>query len=156
MARETLRSVRRFSRHLRPAVLDDLGLLAALEMVVEETNGRLPEGARLKVTGTPRRVDQTVELALFRIAQEGLRNIEKHSQATSAAVELEFDEQGVRLAVSDNGRGFLPAKDLSHLARRGSLGLIGMKERAELVGGSFQLRSSPGEGSEVVVAVKSE
>ncbi len=154
MMRDTLKSVRRFSRDLRPAVLDDLGLLAAIEMVVEDTSGRLSEGARLVVVGESRRVDRTVELALFRIAQEALRNVERHSHATSATVRLTFEDDEIQLNVSDDGRGFSPPRNLSQLVRRGSLGLLGMKERAELVGGRFELQSSPGHGSELTVIVE--
>jgi len=153
MMRNTLKSVRRFSRDLRPAVLDDLGLRAAIEMVVEDTSSRLSEGANLVVVGESRRVDRTVELALFRIAQEALRNVERHSHATSATVRLAFEADEIRLNVLDNGRGFSPPKNLSQLARRGSLGLLGMKERAELVGGRFELRSSPAGGCELTVTV---
>jgi signal transduction histidine kinase len=154
MARDTLRSVRRFSRDLRPAVLDDLGLVAAIEMVVEETSGRLSKGAQLKVLGEPRRVDRTIELALFRIAQEALRNVERHAGAASAHVKLSFQGDEIALSVSDDGSGFSPPRNLAQLARRGSLGLLGMKERAELVGGRFDLRSSPGLGSELTVTVE--
>ncbi|MFV1990939.1 MAG: sensor histidine kinase [Acidimicrobiales bacterium] len=154
--RDTLKSVRRFSRDLRPAVLDDLGLLAAIEMVVEDTSSRLSVGANLNVLGDPRRVNRTIELALFRIAQEALRNVERHSHATSATVRLAFDDDEIQLSVSDNGCGFSPPRNLSQLTRRGSLGLLGMKERAELVGGRFELRSSPEHGSEVTIRVKAD
>jgi signal transduction histidine kinase len=153
-SRSTLQAVRRYSRDLRPSVLDDLGLLAAIEMVVEDTNGRLSGGARLKVTGTPRRVDAPVELALFRIAQEALRNVEKHAEAASAVVELNFADQEIHLSVADDGHGFSPPKNVSDLARAGKLGLLGMKERAELVGGSFDVQSTPGEGTRLIVRVK--
>jgi signal transduction histidine kinase len=152
-ARGTLRSVRRFSQDLRPSVLDDLGLLAAIEMVVEEAKARLPGGATLSVTGKARRLDPTAELALFRIAQEGLRNAEKHAAPTSAAVALNFGEDEVRLRVTDDGSGFSPPKSVSDLAKVGKLGVLGMKERAELVGGTFELHSSPGKGTELLVTV---
>jgi signal transduction histidine kinase len=156
MARATLQSVRRFSRDLRPPVLDDLGLLAAIEMVVEDTDGRLPQGAHLEVCGEPRRLDGAVELALFRIAQEALRNVEKHSRAMSATVELDFNDKDIRLSVTDDGLGFAPPKSLSQLAGLGRLGLLGMKERAELVGGSFELHSSPGKGTQLAVRVEAD
>jgi signal transduction histidine kinase len=156
MTRDTLRSVRRFSHDLRPPVLDDLGLVAAIEMVVEDATSRLSEGAQLEIIGEPHRVDRAVELALFRIAQEALRNVEKHAHATSATVELQFGDHQIRLSVSDNGRGFSPPRNLSQLARHGSLGLLGMKERADLVGGSLEVRSSPGHGSKVVVSVAAD
>jgi two-component system sensor histidine kinase DegS len=154
IARGTLQSVRRYSRDLRPSILDDLGLVAAIEMVVEEANGRLPSGARLMVTGTPRRVDGPVELALFRIAQEALRNVEKHAQAASAKVDLDFRSAGIQLSMADDGLGFAPPKNISDLARVGKLGLLGMKERAELVGGSLEVHSIPGKGTRLVVRVK--
>jgi signal transduction histidine kinase len=153
-ARATLQSVRRYSRDLRPSVLDDLGLTAGIEMVVEETNGRLSAGARLKVIGKPRRLEGLLELALFRIAQEALRNVEKHANATSALVELDFAGEEIRLSVADDGTGFSPPKSVSDLALSGKLGLLGMKERAELVGGSFQIHASPNKGTRLVVRVR--
>lgn len=156
MARNTLRSVRRFSRDLRPAVLDDLGLVAAIEMVVEETSSRLSKGAQVEILGEPRRIDKTVELALFRITQEALRNVEKHSNAASATVTLRFGKREVQVSVADGGKGFSIPRNLAHLTRQGNLGLLGMKERADLVGGRFELRSSPGHGSELAVTVRTD
>ncbi|MDP2674228.1 MAG: sensor histidine kinase [Dehalococcoidia bacterium] len=151
LTRDILQAVRRYSRDLRPSVLDDLGLLAAIEMLIDDC--RLPKGARLQVTGKPRRLDRLVELALFRIAQEALRNVENHAEATSASVELDFGDQGLRLSVTDDGLGFSAPENISALSLAGKLGLVGMKERAELVGGHFELRSSPGGGTEVAVTV---
>lgn len=152
-AREAIRSVRRFSRDLRPSALDDLGLMPAIEMIVEEADSRLPGGVTLGVTGRAERVAKAVQLALFRIAQESLRNVEKHAEATSAAVEVDFKPDAITLSISDDGVGFI-ASNVSALARAGKLGLVGMKERCELVGGSFDLRSSPGKGTRVAVAVR--
>lgn len=151
LTRGILQAVRRYSRDLRPSVLDDLGLLAAIEMLIEDC--RLPTGARLQVTGKPRRLDRLVELALFRIAQEALRNVENHASATSATVALDFGQEGIRLSVTDDGFGFSPPENISALSLAGKLGVVGMKERAELVGGHFELRSSPGRGTEVAVTV---
>ncbi len=153
--RETIRSVRRFSRDLRPSALDDLGLTAAIEAIVEDTGAKLRSGATMRVAGKAERLPEAVELTLFRIAQESLRNVEKHSGATSAAVELDFKPGGITLSVSDDGVGF-SVSNVSDLARAGKLGLVGMKERCELVGGSFDLRSSPGEGTRVAVSVRSD
>ena len=153
LTRNILQAVRRYSRDLRPSVLDDLGLVPAIEMLTEDTSQRLPHGARLQVRGRPRRVDSLVELSLFRIAQEALRNVENHARATSAMVELDFSDDGIQLSVSDDGPGFSPPEDVSALARVGKLGLVGMKERAELVGGRFELRSGTGRGTQIVVEV---
>jgi signal transduction histidine kinase len=153
LARGTLQSVRRFSRDLRPSVLDDLGLVPAIELAVEATNTRLSGGARLEVSGAPRRLESAVELALFRIAQEALHNVEKHAEATTASVRLSFDEGAVRLAVADDGRGWIVPSNVSTLARAGKLGVLGMRERAELVGGTFELASVKGAGSRVTVTI---
>ncbi len=153
LSRQTLQSVRRFSRDLRPSVLDDLGLLPAIELAVEETDGRLQGGAHLVLTGSARRLSPPVELALFRIAQESLHNVERHAAEAAATVEVEFSPGSVRLVVSDDGGGCdLPA-NVSNLARAGKLGVLGMKDRAELVGGSFELDSAPGKGCRVSVEV---
>lgn len=153
LARGTLKSVRRFSRDLRPSVLDDLGLVPAIELAVEERTARLAGGAQLTVTGQPRRLGSAVELALFRITQEALHNVEKHAEATSATVQLAFMEGAVRLAIVDNGRGCSVPPHISELARSGKLGVLGMKERAELVGGSFDFSSVPGQGTRITVVV---
>lgn len=153
LARGTLQSVRRFSRDLRPSVLDDLGLVPAIELAVEATNARLGGGARLEVSGEPRRLESAAELALFRIAQEALHNIEKHAEATSASVRLAFDDGTVRLVVADDGRGWNVPSNVSTLARAGKLGVLGMRERAELVGGTFELVSVQGAGSRVTVTI---
>ena len=153
LARGTLRSVRRFSSNLRPPVLDDLGLVAAIETATEATDSRLPGGTQLRVTGRARRLDSPLELALFRIAQEALRNVEKHAGANRATVDLDFGEDSVRLTIVDDGQGFSAPGSIPDLARLGKLGLIGMKERAELVDGSFEVQSAPGKGTRILVSV---
>jgi signal transduction histidine kinase len=145
--------VRQFARDLRPPVLDVLGLPAALEILVSETNERLPDGVRLVVLGERRRLDPSIELVLFRICQEALRNTEKHGAAKSARVELRFSDELTCLEVSDDGRGFTAPTRPGDLSREGKLGLIGMRERAELIGGSFQLTSADGEGTRILVEV---
>lgn len=153
MTRDTLNSVRRFSRDLRPSVLDDLGLVPAIETMVEDANQRLALDARVAIVGSPRRLDAAVEIALFRIVQEALRNVEKHAAATAVAVAFAFEESGVRLSVADDGAGFDCSLATADLPRRGKLGLLGMRERAELIGGSFEVQSSPGLGTCVTVEV---
>jgi signal transduction histidine kinase len=153
LTRGTLRSVRRFSRDLRPSVLDDLGLVPAIELAVEGTNAQLPSGARLNVGGEPRRLEPAVELALFRITQEALHNIEKHAEAASATVELTFTADAVQLVVSDDGRGWQPPARVAELAGAGKLGILGMKERAQLVGGRFDVQAAEGQGSRITVTV---
>ncbi len=153
VARNILKGVRQFSRDLRPSVLDDLGLLAAIEMVIDQHTGLLPGGARLSISGKPRRLDPPVEVALFRIAQEALRNVTRHAHAQSAEVCLAFGPDDLTLTVRDDGVGLTLPPQVADLARRGKLGVLGMKERAELAGGDFQVVVGSGGGTAIVVRV---
>lgn len=133
--------IRRFTRALRPSVLDDLGLIPGLEWLLSEMGGRSDIQTSLKVEGKPTRLGSDAELAIFRIAQEALRNVERHSGAIQVAVEFTYRQGGVRLEIQDDGKGFL----LQHLRRgEGGLGLVGMQERARLIGAMLQFFSEPG------------
>ncbi len=144
LGRTILQGVRRYSHNLRPPVLDDLGVRAAIELVVDDAARQLAGGAELVVTGAPRRLSGPQELALFRIAQEALRNVEKHAGARSARVRLAFEPSRLTLSVSDDGVGFAVPEDVTSLAREGHFGLVGMQERAELIGGRFAVASGAG------------
>jgi len=148
-----LEGVRRFSHELRPQILDQLGLLPALEFLVGQLNERGVVDARIEVTGCERRLAGEVELALFRIAQEALRNIEKHSQATEVLASVDFSRDAVEMQVTDNGKGFKVPPMLGDFARIGKLGMIGMQERCRLVGGSLSVKSAANSGTTVVVEV---
>ncbi len=137
-------SVRRFSHNLRPSVLDDLGLMAALEQLAERSSPQ----ARLEVAGTERRLPGGVELTLFRMVQEALSNVGKHAQASSVTVRLEFKTAQTHVWVLDNGVGFDPSR-LSELLLEGHLGLLGLRERVELLGGALEIISEPGAGTEM-------
>lgn len=148
-----LRGVRRFSRDLRPSVLDDLGLLPALEWLMANLMEEDGIKTELKVYGDRRRLPPEAELALFRIIQEALSNVRRHSQASRVVTVVEFGEGRVRITVDDNGQGFeLPGRT-GDLATTGKLGLIGMHERAHLVDGTMTVRSEPGKGTTVMVDV---
>lgn len=147
-AEEMGNELRRFSRDLRPLILEDLGLVPALKRLTLELGDRSPVKCRLTVAGTPHRLDPASELTLFRIAQEALRNVERHANASSALVRLSYRADATTLAVTDDGIGIeLPA--LISLASAGRLGIFGMQERARLVGGHCTIRSSPGKGMRV-------
>ena len=148
--RDVLREVRRFSRDLRPSILDDLGLLPALEWVTGELNKEYGVETTLKVVGSVRRFSQEAELILFRIVQEALRNIAKHAQASKAEVKVEFEKQKTRVTISDDGIGFQLPKSLGDLPHMGKLGLAGMQERVQLLGGNLKLKSKVGKGTTVV------
>lgn len=147
-----VQEMRRFSRDLRPSILDDLGLLAALDLLGDDLEKR-GIVAGFKVIGESRRLMPEVEVMLFRIAQEAATNIWRHAQASQAELAIEFRRARVRLSVRDNGSGFDPPRNAGDLAKSGKLGLTGMQERAKLLGGSLTLDSCPGKGTIVTVEV---
>jgi len=151
MLAETLESVRRFSRDLRPIYLEDLGFIPALEMLVREADQKENLSVQLTVSGSSRRLPPDLELAAYRIVQESLNNVIQHADANEAWVEVRFQVEHFTLSVRDNGQGF-EAPDLPDvLARRGHFGLMGIQERALLYGGQLTIHSTPGGGTEVTV-----
>lgn len=156
-----LDDVRRIAVELRPSVLDDLGLAAALAAHADALNA----SGEMRVTvtaGVDGRLPPEVELALYRVAQEALTNARRHGKATAAHVHLWRGPGEVRLEVADDGVGFDPARvgraggqATSPAARNGStgLGLAGMAERIALVGGRLEIRSAPGAGTTVAATV---
>jgi PAS domain S-box-containing protein len=146
-----MQGVRRLSQDLRPAALDRLGLLAALEWLASDVAEYSGIATKLNVLGSRRRLTEEVQLVLFRIGQEALRNVWRHSQATKAEITVEFDESKTRIIVSDNGKGFNLPQTIDVLAKDGKLGLAGMQERARLIGGTLTVQSQPGKGSIITV-----
>ena len=133
---------------LRPPALDDLGLPQALEWYIQSWLKEANLSITMKVSGlNERRPAPVVETALFRIAQEALSNMIKHAQATSAKVKLNFGKSRLVLLVEDNGVGFDPDVVLHMSDNKGNLGLLGMKERAKLCGGTLKIDSGPGCGT---------
>ncbi len=144
---DTMTSVRRFVRDLRPTYLENLGLIPALEMLTRESN------ANFRVLGKEQRLDTERELALYRIMQEALRNSEKHAHASHIAVSLAFDVNEVTATVEDDGQGFDAPEAPAGYAQAGHFGLMGMQERAQLFGGSVYVKSERGKGTKVVAYV---
>jgi PAS domain S-box-containing protein len=151
-----MQGVRRLSQDLRPAILDRLGLLPALEWLASDMTKYSGISVEVKMLGTERRLPSEVEVVLFRIAQEALRNIWKHSQATKAEVLLEFGEGKIKVCISDNGKGFEIPQRVGDLARSGKLGLTGMQERARLIGGDLDIKSEKGKGTIITVKVSAQ
>ena len=149
----TLEGLRRYAQDLRPPILDHLGLLPALEWMVEDLAKKHGIDARVKVLGSERSLPAEVELLLFRIAQEALTNTRRHAEASRARITLEFGDDKVVLTVNDNGKGFKLPLRLGDLASVGKLGLAGMQERAQLIGGRLELQSEVGKGTTVTVEV---
>jgi signal transduction histidine kinase len=148
LAAQTLDEVRKIALELRPSVLDDLGLVAALRQYARSTEERSGLGIHLSLVGleedTDARLPPEVETALFRIAQEALTNTIRHAHATSAQLKLRRTPEAVTLEVRDDGMGL----DASPPPRAGEhLGMFGMRERARLLGGEFQATSASPHGT---------
>lgn len=151
-AQELLGGVRRFSRDLRPSVLDDLGFVAAMKWLADEMSSRGVETS-VKFASKMPQLPKETELGLFRIVQEALRNVAKHANASKVTIRLAYDRGVLGINVNDNGRGFTPPPLLTDLVVGGKLGLAGMQERAQLAGGVLEIRSSPGNGAQLAIRV---
>jgi signal transduction histidine kinase len=149
---ETVAEVRSIAKGLRPSILDDLGLVASISQMVTEAGERQRFVTSFGVTGAERRLSPTVELALFRIAQEALSNVERHAAARSVAVGMDFEAGGLRMLIKDDGVGFA-AWDRSDGVQSASMGLPGMTERAHLIGSRLVIHSELGLGTTVDVSV---
>ncbi len=149
----TLEGIHRFTQELRPPMLDDLGLSAALRWQVSDLEKRSGIEAELTVSGIERRCSAEVELMIFRIVQEALRNVEKHAQASRVEVMIEFGKGKTKVSIYDNGKGFDLSGSLADLPRAGKLGLAGMEERVRLLNGTMKIESEPGKGTRVVIEV---
>ena len=146
----TIEELRRMIGALRPVYLEDLGFLPALEMLVRSADERGPAQVRLEHGDPARRACLTVELAAYRIAQEALNNARQHAQAQHITVRVQCDDAGVTLAVVDDGVGFVLPERPDVLTQAGHFGLVGLWERVRQVGGTLQIRTAPGAGTEVV------
>jgi signal transduction histidine kinase len=152
-AQDLLRQIESEMKHaiysLRPVTLDTHGLVPALRECAESFQRVTTIPCDLRVDGMPRRFDQDAEVAVFRIAQEALNNIEAHAHAKGVYLHVVWGTQDLHMEIADNGEGF----ELSEITQdaRTHLGLIGMRERAESIGGSLQLWSRIGEGTRVTV-----
>jgi PAS domain S-box-containing protein len=145
----TIQTVRRIATELRPAVLDSLGLVAALEWQAKEFQARTGTPCDFQCAVDHIESDSDRSTALFRIFQEALTNVARHAQARSVRASLTQTNEAIQLLVQDDGRGISEAR----LLARKSLGLLGMKERAFLVGGSLRITSGPGDGTRVEVEI---
>ena len=150
IASETLDVVHDLALELRPSILDDLGLAAAINRYVTDYQRRFETEVDIRIIGFKgRRLPSVIETALYRIIQESLTNVARHAQAKHASVLLERTGQQVRAIVEDNGRGF----DVLSARQERSLGLFGMEERAVLIGGTLRVETRPGLGTTVVIYV---
>ncbi|MFZ2227121.1 MAG: sensor histidine kinase [Candidatus Nanopelagicaceae bacterium] len=145
----TMSSVRRFCRDLRPSLLDDLGLIDAIEWLVSDLQNRSGMLVTLEVLGERQRLDERLELPIFRVVQEALHNVEHHAKATQTDVGINFDHGNLVVSIADNGQGmsaFGPPTETG-------LGLRGMDERTKLLKGSLIIESKPGRGTKITLLV---
>ncbi|HAV77510.1 MAG TPA: histidine kinase, partial [Anaerolineae bacterium] len=145
----TFQKVRNFIFELRPMMLDDLGLVPTVRRYADAFKEQTSLDVNVTVTGNERRLEPYLEVMLFRAIQELLGNAARHSQSTQVKVLLDMGDERVRVSVEDNGRGFDP----DSVQQGNSLGLKLIRERAEMLGGNFELDSSVGSGARVVFAV---
>jgi len=152
--RDGLTEVRRFIFDLRPPSLSEMGLFVALRRYLTDYEKHFGITVEVDLPETGERLQATKEMAIFRIVQEALQNIQKHARASKVLVKGEMDSMVLRLSVEDDGKGF----DLTEVASRHSrnLGLISMRERAELIDAQLQISTSPGRGTKIVVVAPAE
>lgn len=145
----TFQKVRNFIFELRPMMLDDLGLVPTLRRYADAFREQTSIEVTITVTGNERRLQPYLEVMLFRAIQELLGNSARHGQATQVKVLIDLGEDRIRVSIDDNGKGFDPDSALQN----NSLGLKLIRERAEMLGGNFEIDSSPGKGARVSFAV---
>lgn len=149
----TIRDLRRVTSALRPIYLEDLGLVAALEMLARETQQLHELEIHFERRGAERRLSPEVELALYRMVQEELSNVVRHANASKASVLISFSKDHVKVDVKDNGRGFEVPESPSAFAPRGHYGLLGLFERAELIRAEFSITSRLDQGTHITITV---
>jgi len=145
----TFQKVRNFIFELRPMMLDDLGLAPTLRKYADAFKEQAGLEVTVSVTGAERRLEPYVEVMIFRAIQELIGNAARHSQATTVKVHLDMAENLLRVNVDDNGKGL----DADVIQQGNSLGLKLIKERAEMLGGSFEIDSAPGKGTRITFSV---
>jgi PAS domain S-box-containing protein len=148
-----LKGIRRFTRDLRPSVLDDLGLVPALEWLTTDISEQFKIPIKISTRGEEQHISSDAALAIFRIVQESLRNACRHSGATNIQVVLKYTSRKVTLSITDNGQGFDLPEDTAGLIRRGKLGVAGMYERAQLIGAKLSIKSKSNKGTAVTLEV---
>jgi len=144
MVTRAINNVREFSRDLRPTALEDLGLVAALQHLVNTLDQKSNVEVTLSIEGSPEGLSQDIEVAIYRIVQEALTNVRKHAGATQAQLQTRFLTDTVQITVRDNGVGFPVPEDMAELASQGHFGLMGIKERAQLFGGQVTIEATDG------------
>jgi signal transduction histidine kinase len=152
LVEKSVQIVHRFARELRPSVLDDLGLIPALHSFVKTFAERTHLRIRLRIFAGVEQLDGAKRTVLFRVAQESLTNVARHARATHVEASIEKLADSVCMKIKDNGKSF-SVQRMMHAQRNKRLGLLGMRERVEMVGGAFSVESVPGKGTTIEVQI---
>jgi PAS domain S-box-containing protein len=148
---KALEALRSCAQGLRPRIIDDLGLEAALDWIAEELEKVQEVQVQVEAEGIDRALSPETQIVLFRIAQEALNNIRKHARASRVTIRVKGEADYIVMTVTDDGQGFKVPKRFEDMVSAGRLGLMGMYERSRLLDGSLQIKSAPGRGTELIV-----
>jgi PAS domain S-box-containing protein len=151
--RRTMQTIRQYSYDLRPGMLEHLGLESALEQLADEISEKSQIEIQFEASGRERELPNETRIALFRIAQEALRNVVRHSQATASRIIFRSTPRRTRLIITDNGRGFDLNQEKESALRGKNLGLVGMREWAKLINADLKIESTPNYGTKITVEV---
>lgn len=150
IAQESMNEMRQILFDLKPARLDKNSLLATLEDYFAEIKDKFGFVVKLEAVGVPQIYPVYLQTALFRLAQEAITNIRKHAGVSTAQIVLSESEELVKILIKDEGSGFDKARELNRTA---SYGIVGMRERVDLLGGSIEILSEPGAGTQIIIGI---
>jgi two-component system, NarL family, sensor histidine kinase DegS len=146
---QVVEDLRRLTLDLSPSILDNLGLLPALRWSMDHLRKEDSLEVDVVVQGSPRRIKSDLEINVFRIIQEAINNVRKHSGASKVMLALEYDEKSIQITLMDNGKGFELPENLNTYSLDAKMGLLGMRQRANFIGGILTIDSKPGEGTKI-------
>lgn len=151
---QAMTNLRRMIRGLRPIYLEDLGVVASLEMLVQEMGQTANIPIAYKVRGQERGMDAQKAMSVYRIVQESLNNVIRHAGAKHAWVELDFTDSEVFVQIRDDGKGFVVPANPAEFPEKGHFGLLGLQERAEIINAELKILSTPGQGTIITLQVR--
>jgi signal transduction histidine kinase len=155
-AQKAIQKVRRLSRALRPAYLEDLGLLPALEALAGDVGSSIGIPISVRAEGSQSPLPREADLAVYRIVQEALANVARHAAAHHVWITLRYRREELLVNVKDDGAGFTPPLETADLSRSGHFGLIGMQERAQYIGARLEVHSRPGKGTRITLCLPTQ
>lgn len=152
IVRNSLKDIRRIIYDLRPMSLDDLGLVPTIQRYIDNFINETGIYVELSIIGIKENIESVVKISCFRIIQEALNNIRKHSNAKTVIIKVQYNSDNINLLVKDDGIGFDTSNNMG-MTESGGFGLVSMRERAELLNGKLQVISKPNEGARVIVMI---